>query len=177
MRSRTKTSRGSSTPPRLRRGPGTAIDFLRDGVIHAADGRTTRVRVPYAKGRLALLGRTQGSWAVASRRDAFPGMPTLTRRRVAALHLVQRGWQLTHIRDVAARKWIGRTRVMDWVSHSTCTRIATVAVAADLGHDLLWVRANGRIFGPTSLSAPDAPAWAAPFPPLGLSPEGATAAG
>ena len=57
------------------------------------------------------------------------------------------------------------------------SRIATVAVAADLGHDLLWVRANGRIFGPTSLSVPDEPAWAAPFPPLGLSPEGATAAG
>jgi hypothetical protein len=53
-------------PVALHRGSDAAIDFLQDGVIHTASGRTIPVRVPGAHGRQELLGRTQGGWAVAS---------------------------------------------------------------------------------------------------------------
>ncbi|MFC6696960.1 hypothetical protein [Nocardioides daphniae] len=57
-------------PAKLRRGPDATIPFLQDGRIHAG-GKTVRVRVPFTKGRQALLGRSGNAWLVASYRKGY----------------------------------------------------------------------------------------------------------
>ena len=46
------------------------------------------------------------------------------------------------------------------------------ATYASIRDDLVFVRTTGRLFGPTPLSAPGTPAWAQPFAPLTISPDG-----
>ncbi|GAA1940032.1 hypothetical protein [Nocardioides hwasunensis] len=70
-----------------------------------------------------------------------------------------------------------RLRVVDWVPRTSRTEIAKNATWVSLRDDLVFVRTTGRLFGPTSISAPAAPAWAEPFSPLAVSPDGATAVG
>jgi hypothetical protein len=41
----------------------------------------------------------------------------------------------------------------------------------------MFVRTTGRLYGPTSISAPATPAWSQPFSPLAVSPDGQTVAG
>lgn len=55
-------------PLSLGRGPDAAVDFLQDGVIHAA-GRTIAVRAPANREQRQLLGRAPGhGWLVAVRK-------------------------------------------------------------------------------------------------------------
>ncbi len=70
-----------------------------------------------------------------------------------------------------------RLRVVDWVPRTSKTRIATNASFVSLRDDLMFVRTSGRQYGPSPISAPTTPAWSAPFQPLAISPDGATAAG
>lgn len=66
----------------------------------------------------------------------------------------------------------GRVRVIDWTPPDTDRVIARSASGVDLGRDLAFVRTQRRDYGPTSASAPGVPAWAAPFAPLDVSPDG-----
>lgn len=69
------------------------------------------------------------------------------------------------------------TRVVDWLPPRTRTTVARRATYASIRDDLLFARTTGRLYGPTTLSSPAAPAWAVPFAPLAISPDGATAVG
>lgn len=71
----------------------------------------------------------------------------------------------------------GGSRVVDWVPRTSETVIARRAAFVDLQRDLAFVRVQGRDYGPTSVSAPAAPAWSAPFAPLDISPDGGRALG
>lgn len=71
----------------------------------------------------------------------------------------------------------GGTRVVDWLPPGTETPIAKRAAYVSLERDLVFARTAGRDYGPTSTSAPATPAWAAPFAPLDISPDGASAVG
>ncbi|MBC2934204.1 hypothetical protein [Nocardioides sp. zg-1228] len=70
-----------------------------------------------------------------------------------------------------------RLRVMDWVPRTSRTEIARNATWVSLRDDLMFVRTTGRLYGPSPISAPVEPAWAAPFSPLAISPDGETAVG
>lgn len=223
-------------PLRLPRGADAAIDHLQDGVIHTADGRTVRVRVPHGTGPLALLGRSGNAWLVAwstartrsgfhlhvSRVRAGHAPVEVPRQRVTSYGEDFHGWRLdrdgtrlvattydrggttTVVRDVRtgarlddrytgafytpfdvadghvatyAENDRGGLRVVDWDLGAGQTTIARRASHVDLRRDLAFVRVSGHDFGPTSLSAPGTPAWAAPFAPLDVSPDGSLAVG
>lgn len=55
-------------PARLPRGRDAAIDFMQDGVIHTAGGRTFPIRTPVDGEQRQLLGRSSKGWLVAVRR-------------------------------------------------------------------------------------------------------------
>ncbi|UFN44443.1 hypothetical protein [Nocardioides okcheonensis] len=76
-----------------------------------------------------------------------------------------------------AESELGRLRVVDWQPGVGETTIARRVAHVDLRRDLAFVRVSGRDFGPTSVAAPGEPAWAAPFAPLDVSPDGALAVG
>lgn len=67
--------------------------------------------------------------------------------------------------------------VVDWVPRTSRTEIAAAAAYVSLREDLMFVQTSGRLYGPTSISAPTAPTWAQPFRPLAVSPDRATAIG
>ncbi|SEC85598.1 hypothetical protein SAMN04489844_3124 [Nocardioides exalbidus] len=70
-----------------------------------------------------------------------------------------------------------RLRLYDWVPRTSRTEIARNATYVSLRDDLMFVRTTGRLYGPTPISAPAEPAWAEPFSPLAISPDGETAVG
>ncbi|GAA5118256.1 hypothetical protein GCM10023339_30540 [Alloalcanivorax gelatiniphagus] len=70
-----------------------------------------------------------------------------------------------------------RLRVVDWVPRTSRTEIAKSATYVSLRDDLAFVRTTGRLYGPSPVSAPATPAWAQPFSPLAVSPDGETAIG
>lgn len=81
-----------------------------------------------------------------------------------------------HIATYAENKFY-RLRVVDWVPRTAKTEIAKNATYVSLRDDLMFVRTAGRLYGPSSISAPSTPAWSQPFSPLAISPDGATAIG
>jgi hypothetical protein len=82
------------------------------------------------------------------------------------------GHVLTQLANLNAR-----TKVVDWVPGTSRTFVANAAVAGFLRDDLVFVHTSGRLFGPTSLSAPELPVWGHAFIPRAISPDGATAVG
>lgn len=72
---------------------------------------------------------------------------------------------------------VGGVRAVDWQPGVGETVIARRADYVSLRRDLVFVRVSGRDYGPTSISAPAAPHWSAPFEPLDISPDGAHAVG
>jgi hypothetical protein len=65
-----------------------------------------------------------------------------------------------------------------WTLGSTPVTISSdPAVLASLDHDLMFIRTAVGVTGPTSVSAPAAPAWTASFLPTGLSADGTLVVG
>lgn len=70
-----------------------------------------------------------------------------------------------------------RLRVYDWVPKVSATELVKDASYASLRDDVIFSHTTGRLYGPTAISAPETPAWAAAFQPLSISPNGRTAIG
>jgi hypothetical protein len=81
-----------------------------------------------------------------------------------------------HVVTYAENKFY-RLRVVDWIPRTSKTEIAKNAIYVSLRDDLMFVRTTGRLYGPTTISAPGTPAWAEAFSPLAVSPDGTTVAG
>ena len=219
-------------PGRLARGPDARVDFMQDGVIHTARGRTLSLRTPVDRDERQLLGRSGRGWLVAVRKGVVNRVVAVRRGRAPvelpkSRHMTyvegdagigwllsrdgrmlldttfDRGGTRTFARALDGRlldrNFLGayvtpfdadeghvaiygenefyRTRVFDWVPGTSRTLVAKNAIFVSIRDDLIFVRASGRRHGPTTLSAPGRPAWAEPFSPLAISPNGRTALG
>lgn len=76
------------------------------------------------------------------------------------------------------RAVVSANRTWDWVLGSPRSEVSGgSSPAADIRKDLLFVRAPGLTYGPTSLSAPATPAWSAEFLPRQVSTVGSYVVG
>lgn len=164
-------------------GPGEAtVDLVRPG---AAPVRVPRSRMPYyADSYVGFRLSRDGAQLLTTTYDR--GGSTTQLRATATGRLGGTSYSGAFFQPFDADAghvltWydneFGRLRVADWAGDERFTRVATSAVYADLRRDLMFVRTSGRDFGPTPISAPVVPAWSAPFQPLDVSPDGATAIG
>src|SRR5690242_16166385 len=71
----------------------------------------------------------------------------------------------------------GNYPAVDWVPRTSRTDLGAEVSYISLREDLMFARTSGRLFGPSPVSAPVTPPWAAPFQPLAISPDRATALG
>lgn len=217
---------------RLPRGRDAAIDFMQDGVVHTAAGRTMAIRTPVNGEQRQLLGESSKGWLVAVRKGYLsrviavrPGRPPAEIKHSRVTSYGQGdsaiGWLLArdgemlvssvfdrggstrdamslegkvlgseytgafltpmdadagHVVTYAENKFF-RLRLIDWVPRMSKTQIATNASYVSLREDLMFVRTTGRLYGPTSISAPATPVWSEAFSPLAVSPDGQTVAG
>ena len=66
---------------------------------------------------------------------------------------------------------------VDWVPRTSRTDLGVQVSYISLREDLMFAHTSGRLYGPSPVSAPVTPPWAAPFQPLAISPDRATALG
>jgi hypothetical protein len=71
----------------------------------------------------------------------------------------------------------GNYPAVDWVPRTSRTDLNAEVSYISLREDLMFAHTTGRLYGPSPISAPTAPPWEAPFQPLAISPDRATAIG